>query len=245
MVSLMLTVGSLFFIILLMIIYFSKRQFLSLKNRLYRYILVSALVMNVTEIVSTVTALNTSNLCINLLLSRIHWATSFPFIIILYYYSICLLYGITEDNLKTLIKSSRKLKKMTVFFIISFVLYFLIPFLEKISTKNITYVPSFVSYYVFTFCAVTVIAITLETFRCMSMVEFRKWISDYIMILELILMLILQTTFKDVAFCPIAATVQIYLLYFNIENPDLKIANELALVKDNIEHASKAKSDFL
>lgn len=36
-----------------------------------------------------------------------------------------------------------------------------------------------------------------------------------------------------------------YFLYFNIENPDLKIIRELEIIKDDIERSNKAKSDFL
>ena len=36
-----------------------------------------------------------------------------------------------------------------------------------------------------------------------------------------------------------------FFLYFNIENPDLKIIKELETVKDDIERSNRAKSDFL
>ena len=36
-----------------------------------------------------------------------------------------------------------------------------------------------------------------------------------------------------------------FFLYFNIENPDLKIIKELETVKEDIERSNRAKSDFL
>ena len=51
MTSLMLVIGSMFFIILLMITYFSKQRFLSIRNKLYRYMLLNIIVLGTTEII--------------------------------------------------------------------------------------------------------------------------------------------------------------------------------------------------
>lgn len=44
---------------------------------------------------------------------------------------------------------------------------------------------------------------------------------------------------------PLSMTLVSYLMYFTIENPDLKLINELTLAKNQAEQASNAKSDFL
>ena len=36
-----------------------------------------------------------------------------------------------------------------------------------------------------------------------------------------------------------------YIMYFTIENPDLKVITELNIAKDQAEKANRAKSDFL
>ena len=43
----------------------------------------------------------------------------------------------------------------------------------------------------------------------------------------------------------LSMTLVSYLMYFTIENPDLKLINELTLAKNQAEQASNAKSDFL
>lgn len=65
------------------------------------------------------------------------------------------------------------------------------------------------------------------------------------MIVELILIFVLQVSFPYIAMSAIGAAVQMFFLYFNIENPDLKIIKELETVKDDIERSNRAKSDFL
>ena len=49
----------------------------------------------------------------------------------------------------------------------------------------------------------------------------------------------------SLAVLPLALTLVSYLMYFTIENPDLKLINELTLAKNQAEQASNAKSDFL
>ena len=49
MANLMFTFGSLLFIILLIIVYFTKEKFLSMKNKIYRIMLILSLTLAVTE----------------------------------------------------------------------------------------------------------------------------------------------------------------------------------------------------
>lgn len=65
------------------------------------------------------------------------------------------------------------------------------------------------------------------------------------MIIELLIVFVLQLNFLTIAIAAIGAIIQMFFLYFNIENPDLKIINELETVKSDIERSNKAKSDFL
>ena len=57
--------------------------------------------------------------------------------------------------------------------------------------------------------------------------------------------MILQALYQDIAIEAIGAAIQMYYLYFNIENPDIKNVEELEAVKIEIDKANKAKSDFL
>lgn len=244
MAGLMLTIGSFLFIILLMIVYFSKQRFISMKNKLYRYMLITSVFICVTEIIATIVALYSTNIFINLFLYRLHWLTGIVWFTLLYYYSVCFLKNSNASSLKELILGDYRLKRVTLFFIISFFVYFVIPF-DAIDTSNITYIPKYVAYYVFVFCALVVLLIAIFTIRNRKNVPLRKIISVWIMIIELLAIFSIQIIRPSIAMSPIGAAIQMFFLYFNIENPDLKVINELESVKDDIDKANRAKTDFL
>ena len=60
----MLTIGSLFFIILLFIVYFSKQRFLQIRNKIYRYMLIVELILIITELLSSFLIVYADNLLI-------------------------------------------------------------------------------------------------------------------------------------------------------------------------------------
>ena len=67
----------------------------------------------------------------------------------------------------------------------------------------------------------------------------------YAQVIGLTLVLALQVLFPEIAFEAVGASIQMFFLYFNIENPDIKNVQELETVKDEIERSNKTKSDFL
>ena len=73
----------------------------------------------------------------------------------------------------------------------------------------------------------------------------KKKIPMYIFLMLVIVMLFIRNYFPSL---PVVTTIYVYttiLMYFTIENPDLKIINELELAKNNAEKANQAKTEFL
>lgn len=242
--GLMLTIGSLLFIILLFIVYFSKQRFLSIRNKIYRYMLVVEIVLIVSEIVASFMVYFGFNDIINLIVYRIHWSTGIIWFSLLYYYSLVFLDNLNANNLMEIICMNKRTKIMTVIFITCGILYFFIPF-ERLDGSNISYIPGAASYFVLSFCAFVVFMIAIYTLRNAKDAPLRKKVSIWLMIIELVVIFGLQLAFPYIAFSAMGAAVQMFFLYFNIENPDLKIISELETVKEETERSNKAKSDFL
>lgn len=242
--GLMLTLGSLLFIILLFFTYFLKQRFGSIRNKLYRYMLIVNIILVVSEIITSFLIAYCSNQTVIYLFLRIHWMTGIILLSLLYYYSFVFIESLSAKNLMEIIKHDTKTKVMTIIFLIAGILYFFIPF-DKPDPSNISYIPGMAAYFVLGFCGFVVISIIILMLRQKKQVPFRKKVSIWFMIIELSLLFILQFSFPNIAIEAIGVVVQMYFLYFNIENPDLKIINELETIKNDIERSNKAKSDFL
>ncbi len=242
--GLILTIGSLFFIVLLYLVYFSKQRFLSIRNKIYRYMLIVDLVLIVSELVATISLIYIDNEVLNLFIHRIHWSTGIIWFILLYYYSMVFVSDLSANNLKEIINYDNTSKTISVIFLILGIGYFLAPF-DVLNKNAISYIPGGAAYYVFAFCAFCVLAIIINTIKNRKKANKRKIISIFLMILELIIIFVLQISIHYIAFAAIGSAIQMFFLYFNIENPDLKIIKELEIAKDDIERSNKVKSDFL
>ena len=243
--GLILSIGSLFFIILLFISYFSKERFLSVRNKLYQYLLVTVVFLLITEIIASLYFAYPKHIKIlYIILLKIHWSTGIIWPTLLYFYSYCFLNDITAEGVKNLIRTNKRCKVLFILAVIAMVVFILLP-ISYNSFNTFTYIPGITTFFVVGYCASVVIAIVLfMIIRCKT-APIRKKITTIIMIFEAIFIFGFQVIYNDIAFIGLGATLQMFLLYFNIENPDIKIVKELETVKNDIERSNKTKSDFL
>lgn len=73
----------------------------------------------------------------------------------------------------------------------------------------------------------------------------KKYFPIFLVLLILILNIIIQTIDPSILIASMGATLVCYTMFFTIENPDLKLINQLELAKDQADKANQAKSEFL
>ncbi len=244
MANLMFTFGSLLFIILLIIVYFTKEKFLSMKNKIYRIMLILSLTLAVTETLYIFSILYSWNHSLALFLCEINWFNGFLFLTSAFYYGLCLIRSLNTDTFLQLLKTNNLAKVMFMFTIVFTIGFFFVPFTLP-SKDNLTRFPGFGSYYVLlygTVVIVTLIVLTLLT-RKKNNFNSKGFVSTIIGIM--IITYFLQYIFKNVSIITMASVIAMYLLYFIVENSDLKIINNIEKEKEEIEKSNKAKSDFL
>lgn len=76
-------------------------------------------------------------------------------------------------------------------------------------------------------------------------IEFNKKIAIFTFIFLGLIAIVLQWVFKDLSIVGSIMAFVMSLIYFTMENPDLKIITELEKDKEEANEASKAKTDFL
>ena len=244
--STILSIGSLFFVLLLLVSYFSKKKISSFSNIIYRYMLLVDLVLLVTEIIGTVLVVYSDSLFWITLVYKIHWSTGIVWFSLLFYYSIIFIRNIEGDSLDDIINFNFKTKVISVIFLICFLGYYFIPFdINLLQITYLSYLPGYPAYFVTLFSSIVSILIVLYMIKNRKRISARKKAAVWILMVEFTVILLLQIKFINIAVIAIGITVQMYFLYFNIENPDLFMIDELEKVKDDIEKSNMAKSDFL
>lgn len=240
--GLILTLGSVFFMLLLFMVYFFQNNQKTIETKLYKSMIITVIALLLTEVVSSMVTYYIDNYTLKLVTSRIHWFTGIIWFYLLYFYSMAFISDIQVNSFKEYVLLNNKTKAMTIFTVIASIGYFFVPFskLDKVS-----YLPGPASYYILTYCIISILFVVIYTFVYGKSIDTRKRIAIYAQVAGLTLVLVLQVMFPEIAFEAVGASIQMFFLYFNIENPDIKNVKELENVKDEIERSNKAKSDFL
>lgn len=242
--GLTLTIGSIFFMVLLLIVYFSQNNNnnKAIETKLYKYLLITMMCLLITEVISSTVIYYSEDYSSKDIAIRIHWLTGIFCYYFLYLYNISFVSNVPVNSLKDYIFYNTRTKLITIFTIIATIIYFFIPF---DSLKTVTYIPGPAAYYIIGYASVMVLLIIGYTIIHGKGVSSRKKHAIYAQALLIIVVVVLQLLFKEIAFEAIGTSLQMFFLYFNIENPDIKNVEELEVLKDEIDKSNKTKSDFL
>lgn len=240
--GLILTIGSIFFMILLLIVYFSQNNQKTMETKLYKYLLITMMFLLLTEVVSSTVIYYIEDYSIKDLAIRIHWLTGIFCYYFLYLYNITFISDVPVNTLKEYIFYNSRTKLITLFTVAVAIIYFFIPF---DSLENVTYIPGPAAYYIIGYASIMVLLIIGYTIIHAKGISSRKKQAIYAQAILIIIIVILQLLFKEIAFEAVGTSIQMFFLYFTIENPDIKNVQELEVLKDEIDKSNKTKSDFL
>ena len=231
---------STFYILLLMIIFFQKKNFESEENTVYKWLIVTTFVETVLEIVLDF---------FGPLYTKVPYI-SYP---IAKFYCVCI--TIWNCLLCTYVviiglKMKNKGKMMWIKYltlILSFIfalLTFVLP-LEFFYGDNIAYTfgPSVNICYVSS--TVYSIIATVFTLWNIKNIKDKRFLPVLFLIVLGPLFAIVQYFNPGLLLATAGHAFITFLMYFTIENPDMKMLNEVTLAKNAAEKANRAKSDFL
>ncbi len=236
------TICSLFYIVLLSIVYFSKPRVKNLETTIYKYIVVCNLVTIVLAVTSFFTITNVDkcpllNEIVSkfLLISFFCWGTLFVF----YVFSITY-----EDKAKKLFKNPKFIIAayavciLAGFFISALPLYYH-------NENNIIYSYGPAANFTFVFSGIDVIFYFIFFIAGIRKGLNKKYIPLVIYVVFGGIVIYIQKTHPELLLVSSMETFVTFLMYFTIENPDVKMIEQLNIAKDQADKANKAKTDFL
>ena len=234
----------LIFTILITAIFFIRKKIEIEENIFYKNILISTLIVNITNFIShymaSIYAKNEITAWFDTVFSNINKVGSI-FIVIITINILSYILYITFE------KYRKNFKKFRIINYISFVFVSILIFILEFNTYKVGQVTSgHGSAVIFTFGVALINLIISFIIAIFNSRRFDKRYFALYMIIPLIFGLGIFVMFHpEFNIYDLILSLLCYLMYFSIENPDYKMIAQLELARDQAEKANHAKSDFL
>lgn len=231
---------SFFYIFMLSLIYFLKKRINTIENKLFSALIIANFVGVLLDIISTSLALQQKTGFLLIMFSKFYLIYLLVWIGILTLYIFAI--SVKKDEYINLVKN--KFKLLLVAFIVIIVIIFCLPLYNHIDGNVVyTYGPAAISSYVFsTICVLSWIVCMLKNIK---QLKSKKYIPMFAYLTIGLVATGIQAMNPSVLIITAMETFITFLMYFTIENPDVKMINQLELAKEQADKANQAKTDFL
>ncbi len=236
---------SLMYMSFLMMVFFSKKRLKTIENDIFVSLIIINTIGLVLDIWSTYLAYSNINSLILNPLCKVYllYLICYCLVFTMYVYFISIVKPTTVINIKN--KIFRKTIILIFFLFIFFsIVIFSIP-LYNFSENGIiyTYGPAAnLTYLLYGICIIFWIVCLLINIKN---IKNKKYLPVFLLIFFVIAAASIQKTYPELLLVTSVACFITFIMYFTIENPDLKMIQELNLAKDQADKANNAKSDFL
>ena len=230
---------AIFFSALLFITYFTKKRIKIFENKLYSAMIVLSFIDSVVATVLQLTCsseLKTLDISGNIL-NRIDFICLILYATSLLIYTILITLNDTKKNIKKIF-SVFGIIDLVIIIIMLFSPLYLLTDGEKISISGMAANITFAISALYIFLSIGISLINLKKLDRRHLV---------ILLIPIIIFVdfLLYINNPYIVVISITLTFINYIMYNTIENPDLKMVNELELAKNQAEKANRAKTDFL
>lgn len=229
---------------ILCIVYFSKERVNLVENKMYSIMVVSVLIDSlIVTFVKSLTInyqLSTLPNILNLLICFFNKIDACILILVVS----CIYLYVIVVNEKIELKDFRKVLRPTV--IANMILYLLVfifecRLTEKTGVMSVT--GSFL-YPTYASCGTYIVLSIASTIKNMKSITI-KHLPLFATIIGFVFLMVAFKVNPYLTIISITLTVINYIMYFTIENPDIKMLEEVSIAKETAEKANNAKSDFL
>lgn len=233
--GLIITIISLAYVALITAIYFGKKRIDLLENKIYSLSLITTIIGFTINIISFLLDIYFKNLVFVRIL----------FIKLYYFYLLTLMFLMTLYLFVSSIKKPKKLIKIStiVYMILGLISFFLAITPYDVNNNSFWKGPNIV--YIYMILIICVVIWLIYIFKNLNNLKKEKYIPMFTYSILSMISIFLEIIYPGLFLEPVIISFVLVFMYFTIENPDLKLINELELAKNNAEKSSNAKTDFL
>ena len=240
MAGLLLPICASFFSLMLLIVYFSKKRMKIIENTLYSTMIICTFFDSILVSVLQILAVIDSNISTTIwipFLNKIDFVLLIAVVTCLFMYTLIITYKNNTKLVKTVFGISLLIDLI-------FVIFMLLGNVELINNSGNFSVSGTSIFITAISCGVYIVlsfAIAIINVKKLD----KRYIPIYSIIVLIFFLIFMYQMNPYLIIISIALTFVNYIMYFTIENPDLKVITELNIAKDQAEKANRAKSDFL
>ena len=234
------TISGLFCIVLLMILFFSKSRIDSKETKLYGFMLISSffdVILVLAELIITYYFLDDVNVYLVKGLNRIDFIHYIMWPTLLTLYTIYVTY-LNEE------KYNRAKKIFMIIDVIAILIEFMLP-INIISTKEAMGVTGIGPAFVFLISSFYVIVNIIILIKNYKKIKNKKNLPFLFFLIFIIIAMLLRAYNPTLIVIPAIIVYINMIMYFTIENPDVKLIEEINIAKESAIKASNAKTEFL
>lgn len=226
---------ALIYSVVLNISYFTKKHLKTSENKYYSRLLILNSAGLILEIIcGIIGAILPNNCLLSQLTTKLFmcFLTLFTLTISIYIYSICF------EKKEELFSKIRK-----IFYIISFIICLII-FLLPINTSS-GYATGLSCDFVYNIGTIIITISIITIFICHKNINMQKILPFLMFTLFNIVIVFIQRINPTITLTTCMESIVVFIMYFTIENPDLKIIEELTKVQAITEQSNAEKNEFV
>ena len=239
-ISLAFLLISLIYSIFLNIIFHIKKHISTVETSIFSLLLVLNLIGIFLEIscILAIFKLGTSSI-ITIICNRLFLLYLISFVILFGFYTYYIILGLNNEKLKKL-----GIFGATLLFVISMIVVFILPF-SIYFDGTITYSYGVAINYVYGLSFIISTCSIIFSIINIKKILRKRLILLLSYVIGATVAFLIQKYNPSLTLATSMETFLMLIMYFTIENPDVKMLNEMTLAKSQAERANRAKSDFL
>ncbi len=239
--TIFLNIISLIYIILLVFVFFSKERISKPENKIFSYILLVSLIELLSGLLLYITMVNFQQyLELNVLVNKFYLIAMLSWILLFTQYTVVI-------SIKNL--TDQKLKNINYIF---WILLFIFSILILLLPLQLSYIDSELMYSegsavdaLYGISSICIIVMLICLILNIKQVINKKYMPLLCYIVLGSIALFIQQSNPELFLITPLEMFLTYLMYFTIENPDVKMIEQLNIARDTAEKANQAKSEFL